>query len=155
MGTCKSDISYNGKSLVQLVIAAVGGGFASSVGLGGGVVWNPTIIGLGFPPAACAATGMYMIMFSAFSNCLTFWLFGSLDLRFALWLGLWSGLGIYIFLSIVGSIIKKYRRPSIIVFFLGGVIALSSIAVPVINIQNLVKMAQIPGHSIWGFGKLC
>jgi uncharacterized membrane protein YfcA len=138
-----------------LALAAVGGGFASSVGLGGGVVWNPIIIGLGFPPAACAATGMYMIMFSAFSNCLTFWLFGSLDLRFALWLGLWSSIGIYIFLSVVGAIIKKYRRPSIIVFFLGGVIAVSAVAVPTTNIINLVHLSQIPGQNIWGFHKLC
>jgi uncharacterized membrane protein YfcA len=125
------------------------------VGLGGGVVWNPIIIGLGFPPAACTATGMYMIMFSAFSNCLTFWLFGSLDLRFALWLGLWSGIGIYIFLSIVGAIIKKYRRPSIIVFCLGGVIAVSAVAVPTTNIFNLIRLSQIPGQNIWGFHKLC
>lgn len=59
---------------------------------------------------------------------------------YALWIGSWSGLGIYIFLSIIGKIIKKYRRPSIIVFFLGGFIALSSIIVPVVNIMNLVKV---------------
>lgn len=94
-------------------------------------------------------------MFSAFSNCLTFWLFGSLDLRFALWLGLWSGIGIYIFLSIVGAIIKKYRRPSIIVFCLGGVIAVSAVAVPTTNIFNLVRLSHIPGQNIWGFHKLC
>jgi len=93
---------------------------------------------MGFPPAACAATGMYMIMFSAFSNCLTFWLFGLLDLRFSLWLGLWSAIGIYIFLSVVGAIIKKYRRPSIIVFCLGGVIAASAISVPITNVKHLI-----------------
>jgi len=145
LGTCKSDISYQGKSLTYLSIAALGGGFASSVGLGGGVVWNPVIIGMGFPPAACAATGMYMIMFSAFSNCLTFWLFGSLDVRFALWLGVWCALGIYIFLSVVGAIIKKYRRPSIIVFFLGGVLAVSTVAVPTTDILHLIQLSKIPG----------
>jgi len=100
---------------------------------------------MGFPPAACAATGMYMIMFSSFSNCLTFWLFGALDVRFALWLGVWSALGIYIFLSVVGAIIKKYRRPSIIVFFLGGVLAVSTVAVPTTDILHLIQLSKIPG----------
>ena len=80
-----------------------------------------------------------MILFSAFSNTLTFWIFGQLDVMYALWIGSWSGLGIYIFLSIIGKIIKKYRRPSIVVFFLGGFIVLSSIFVPVVNIMNLIK----------------
>lgn len=75
---------------------------------------------------------MYMIMFSAFSNTLAFWLFGSLNVGYALWIGLFSGIGIYFFLAVVGSIIKKYKRPSIVVFFLGGVIGLSAIAVPLV-----------------------
>jgi uncharacterized membrane protein YfcA len=101
-GYHKNDLSYSGKDLVQLTIASIGGGFASSVGLGGGIVFNPILIGMGVPPTVTASTGMYMIMFSAFSISLTFWLFGSLDVRFALWIGLWSSIGIYIFLSIVG-----------------------------------------------------
>jgi hypothetical protein len=79
-----------------------------------------------------------MIMFSAFSNTLTFWLFGNLYTTFALWIGVWSGLGIYVFLSVMTQVIKKYRRPSIIVFCLGGIIALSSIVVPSVNISHLV-----------------
>ena len=58
---------------------------------------------------------------------------------------MWSGLGIYIFLSVVGAIIKKYRRPSIIVFFLGGVIAVSAVAVPTTNVIHLMQLAKIPG----------
>jgi len=79
-----------------------------------------------------------MIMFSAFANTFTFWLYGNLYTYFALWIGLWSGIGIYIFLSIIGAVIKKYKRPSIVVFFLGAVIALSSIVVPLVNTQHLI-----------------
>lgn len=86
---------------------------------------------------------MYMIIFSAFSNVLTFYLFGNLNVMYALWLSFWSGIGIYIFLRIIGNIIKKYRRPSLIVFFLGGVIALCSIVVPVVNISFLVKQKRL------------
>jgi len=151
IGLCKSDIEYEGASLVKLIIASLGGGLAGAVGLGGGVVFNPVLVGMGVHPAVVSSTGMYMILFSALINSLTFWLFGNLYVNFALWLGFWSGLGIFIFLSIVGAIIKKYQRPSIIVFFLGIVIALSSILVPIINSISLVR-AHRQGTNVWGFG---
>jgi len=94
---------------------------------------------MGVPPTVAASTGMYMIMFSAFLNTLTFWLFDNLNLLYASWIGLWSSLGIAIFLSVIGSIIKKYGRQSIIVFILGAVIALSTIVVPVVNIRYLIQ----------------
>jgi len=112
---------------------------ASAVGLGGGVVFNPVLIGLGVPPTVAASTGMYMIMFSAFLNSLTFWLFDNLPIIYAYWIGLWSSFGIAVFLSIIGAIIKKYDRPSIVVFILGAVIAASSIVVPTVNIRHLIK----------------
>lgn len=93
-------------------------------------------------------------MFSAFSNVLTFWIFGQLAIDYSLWIGLWCGIGIYIFLSVVGNIIKKYRRPSLIVFFLGGVIALSALVVPAVNINFLMEQAAL-GQNVWGFGSTC
>jgi hypothetical protein len=50
IGTCKSDIQYSGNSLVKLVLASIGGGLAGAVGLGGGVVFNPVLIGMGVSP---------------------------------------------------------------------------------------------------------
>lgn len=151
IGISNSDILYTGSSLLKIVLASIGGGLAGAVGLGGGVVFNPVLIGMGVPPQVAAATGMYMIMFSAFSNSLTFWLFGNLNVMYALWIGFWSGMGIFIFLSLVGAVIKKYKRPSIVVFFLGGVIALSSVMVPTMNTTFLIQAAK-NGKNIWGFG---
>jgi len=139
---------------MKIVLAAIGGGLAGAVGLGGGVVFNPILIGLGVQPQVVASTGMYMIMFSAFSNALTFWIFGNLATTFALWIGFWSGIGIYIFLSIIGAVIKKYDRPSLVVFFLGAVIAMSSIVVPAVNTRFLLAMSA-QGVNVWGFGQLC
>lgn len=47
IGTHPSDIPYHGQPLVQLILASIGGGLAGAVGLGGGVVFNPVLIGLG------------------------------------------------------------------------------------------------------------
>lgn len=74
-----------------------------------------------------------MIMFSAFSNSITLYLFGNLFLGYALWVGFLSSCGIVFSLYVVNEIVKKYKRPSIIVFMLGGVIAASSITLPYYN----------------------
>lgn len=50
VGLCKSDISYRGKQIIQLIVCSIGGGLASAVGLGGGIVFNPILIGMGVPP---------------------------------------------------------------------------------------------------------
>ena len=50
VGLCKSDISYKGKQIIQLAVCSIGGGLASAVGLGGGIVFNPMLIGMGVPP---------------------------------------------------------------------------------------------------------
>ena len=154
VGFHEGDISYQKESLVKLMLASVGGGFAGAVGLGGGIVFNPVLIGMGMHPLAATSTGMYMIMFGSFSNALTFWLFGSLPLGYALWIGLWSAIGIYIILAFVGKLIKKSGRPSIIIFFLAGVIALSAVAVPFVNINHLLAASET-GQDVWAWGSLC
>lgn len=151
IGTHKSDMLYSGNSLVWLILAGIGGGLAGAVGLGGAVVFGPILLSLGVAPQTSAATGMYMIMYSAFANTLTFWLFGSLNTGYALWIGIWSGLGIYFFLSVVSAMIKKYNRPSIVVFFLAAVIGASALVVPAVNTRALMN-ATSKGVNVWGFG---
>ena len=114
-------------------------------------MFNPVLIGLGVPPTVAASTGMYMVLFSAGLNTVTLWLYDNLPLNYACWIGLWSSLGIALFLFIVGNIIKKYQRQSIIVFMLGSIILLSAIMVPIVNINHLINQKR-NGFDIWAFG---
>ena len=50
IGWNNNDISFTGISIVKLAAASIGGGLASAVGLGGGIVFNPVLIGMGVPP---------------------------------------------------------------------------------------------------------
>lgn len=118
------------------------------------MVFNPILLGMGVPPQVVTSTGMYMIMFSSFSNSVTFYLMGHLPLDFALWIGFWSSLGIVFCLIVVKKLIAKYQRPSIIVFILGAVIGASCIVVPVVNFTYLAQQAR-KGADIWAFGSIC
>jgi uncharacterized membrane protein YfcA len=66
--------SYDGKGLGQMLITSFGGGLVSgTLGIGGGTIYNPSLLALGFHPKVAGATGMYLVMFSAFNSCAVYW----------------------------------------------------------------------------------
>ena len=139
-GMVPGDVNYSEKSqIVTLAIGSIGGGFTSAVGLGGASVVNPVLMGMGVPPTVAAATSMYMVAFNTVLNTLTYWLFGSLPVRYALWIGFWSGLGIAAFLWLVGQFIRRYEKPSTVVFALALVLTLSTVVVPTVNVKHLME----------------
>lgn len=95
-----------------------------------------------------------MIMISAFSNTLTFYLQGNLNIKYALWIGFCCAIGIYVFLTVIGGVIRKYKRPSIVVIVLGIVIGLCTIVVPIVNVIQIREMVA-KGYDIWAMGELC
>ena len=138
--TCATDLKYRGRPLFYLLFFAFIGGWGSGAfGLGGGSVFNPLMIELGVPPTVSTSTGMYMIMFSTFASSVIYISYGALNEEFAIWLGLWSIIGIIGGIQLVDSLVKKYNRQSIIVFILCFVLAISAILVPIFN-----------GLEVWG-----
>ena len=129
-----SELSYNGRPLILLLIFAfVGGWVSGAFGLGGGSVFNPLMIELGVPPTVSTSTGMYMIMFSTFASSVIYISYGALNTDYAQWLGFWSVIGIMSGIGLVNSLIKKYNRQSILVFILVLVLGISAVMVPIFN----------------------
>ena len=99
-GLSHSDIILEGKTLGWILFFGFfGGALGTAFGLGGGIIYNPTLIGFGMLPQAANATGMYMILWSMSASTALFMSFGMVNWPFALWLGGFSALGIYIGLS--------------------------------------------------------
>lgn len=107
----KSDLRFSGRPLFFLLFFAfIGGWVSGAFGLGGGSVFNPLMIELGVPPTVSTSTGMYMIMFSTFASSIIYISYGALNQDFAIWLGLWSIIGILIGMQLVDTLIKRYNR---------------------------------------------
>lgn len=137
-----------------LFFAFVGGWVSGAFGLGGGSVFNPLMIELGVPPTVSTSTGMYMIMFSTAASSVIYITYGALNEEYAIWLGLWSILGIIGGIHMVDFFIKKYNRQSIIVFILCLVLGISAILVPIFN--GLEVWDQLSdGQDIWKFTSIC
>ena len=130
------------------------GGIVGALGLGGGVVFNPLLIGLEVPAQVATSTAMYMILFSSLASSVIFLTMGGLNVDFALWIGAWSVIGIAFCMKVVNKLIQKYRRPSIIVFLLAIVLLISMIMIPIFNGMQLYDLAK-GGVDIYVFDKMC
>lgn len=103
-----------------------GGGFvAGALGLGGGVIFNPYLIGMGVPPKVSSATGMYLIMYSKVAAVTVYILEGKLNLQYGFWIAGWSSIGALFGLYGSGWYMDKYGKQSIIVISLAFILFLA------------------------------
>jgi len=117
-----SDIDLNNNaSLNKLIIfGLVGGSLGTAFGIGGGAVYNPLLMSLGQNPLVATASGMYMVMFSTIAATMLFVVFGMLKFNYALWLALWSCIGIAVSIGWISKIINRSGRASILVYCLSA-----------------------------------
>jgi uncharacterized membrane protein YfcA len=147
-------VQYTGKGLYWILFGSFFGGVVGALGLGGSVVFNPVLLGLGVRPRVSSATSMYITLFGACSRTLVFLTMGVVDLPYAGLLGCCGVLGIIGGLTLIKGIIAKYDRPSIIVFTLAVILGISAVLVPIFNVKNM--MEHVKEHiSITAFGSLC
>ena len=93
-GIVDSDIRFTGKAVVQLILLGLIGGFISgALGLGGGTIFNPILLNMGLPPSVASSTSMYLVFFSTASSSVLYFIYGLLDIYYAMWLGLWAIIG--------------------------------------------------------------
>ena len=131
-GMVESDLRFEGKMIVSLVVFAIIGGLVSgALGLGGGAIFNPLLLSMGVPPSVASATGMYMITFSTAGSTINYIIYHSLNIDYGFWIGFWNALSSLIGLVIVNKVIKKFERQSILVFILTLVMIISTILIPV------------------------
>ena len=89
-----------GKSLIKLIFLSLCAGWlAGALGMGGGVIFNPLLMSLGHPPVVAAASGMYMMIFSAGVSATVYVINDMLNISYGIWISL-----IVIFGTIAGMI---------------------------------------------------
>lgn len=151
----ESDIRYHGKSLTTLVtLGFLGGMAAGALGIGGGAIFTPSLLGMGVPPLVVTGTGLYLVFFSTSASSLIYSLNGELQTNFALWVAVWAVAGTIIGLRMMMSYIKKTGKHSIVVWVLVYMFVVSVIAVPLFGGLNLKKQYDA-GLDLMAFRPLC
>jgi len=110
------------------LLLGFGGGFvAGALGLGGGVIFNPYLIGMGVPPKVSSSTGMYLVLFSTLAASVVYITADMLDFGYGFWVAAWSVIGSIIGLYGANWYMKKFGRQSIIVISLSIILFLAMV----------------------------
>ncbi|KAK9863229.1 hypothetical protein WJX84_011003 [Apatococcus fuscideae] len=109
-------------------LMALAGATAGLLGIGGALIFNPYLLSLGVSPQVVASTAVLMILFSSSSIALSLNFIGLLNQHFAVIFAplafAFSLLGVLI----VGRIIRKTGRTSIIILILAFLIIIGAIS---------------------------
>jgi len=114
------------------------GTLAALCGIGGGMVMGPKLLDLGFLPQVQSATTATTLFVMSTSTTLAFLVQGAAPLDYALFLGWFTAMGAVVGKAIIGWIVKRARRPSVIMFLLGSIIATSVVIMAITGLLDVI-----------------
>ncbi|KAL1365003.1 hypothetical protein HN51_013117 [Arachis hypogaea] len=136
-GPCLSRSGQPNKMIFP-VMALLAGMLGGVFGIGGGMLISPLLIQVGVPPEVTAATCSFMVFFSSTMSALQYVMLGMEHIETAVTLAIICFIASLLGLLVVHRAIKKYGRPSLIVFSVSLVMALS-----------IVLMTSFGAMDIW------
>merc|ERR1712222_59748 len=93
---------------------------------------------MGMPQVQTATTATTLFVMST-STCLGFVVSGTAPVDYALWLAFATAVGAVFGKAIIGWLVKKFRRPSLLMFLLTGIIIISVILLFITGLVDLVN----------------
>ena len=89
-------LKYLEENTVRIVLLTVFAGIVSSmVGIGGGMITNPILLGMGLDPKATSSTSTFLIMTTALASSFIYLISGQLNISYAICMGIPCTLSAY------------------------------------------------------------
>ena len=141
------DFELNDTNLRKLTaLSAVAGILAGLLGIGGGMLMNPTLLGMGLTPQTTAATLGFFVVQTSFISLFQSLLYGDVPFKEQGFFFLVALVGAFSVSMLLTWVIKKTNRTSIVLFILLGMLISTLIVTPVFevwqNIDNLKKLVE-------------
>lgn len=128
-GVGEGEIKWNfAQTSILIGISFFGGILAAVVGIGGATIYSPLLLEMNVNPRVSSATSMFLVLYTTLSTNIQFAIAREIHWPFALWFALWVVIGTLIGLTLVGRIVAKTGRASIIVFILSFVLFIAACA---------------------------
>ncbi|GJP34419.1 hypothetical protein CLOM_g18865 [Closterium sp. NIES-68] len=134
-------------------VMVVAGVMAGVLGIGGAPLFNPFMLSLGIPPQITATTSVMMVLFGSSSVSLSFLFLGRLNRAYAAVFAPTAFVASLLGVTLVGGIVKRTGRASIIIFILTGIIAVGAALTVALGTPRIVDDV-IHGRNLW-FHQLC
>ena len=124
---------------------------AGSLGIGGGMILGPYLLGVGVCPELATALSGFIVVFSSTSTSFQFTIAGAIHARHAFVFMFFSFVGSVIGNLTLKSLVKKYKRPSILVWTVFSILLVASFILPA---QMVYTSYKDPEHA-FSFGEFC
>jgi uncharacterized membrane protein YfcA len=139
----ETDIMFTKEQLAKFPVTAVNAGLAAGLlGIGGGMVIGPLFIEIGMQPQVGTSSCAYMILWTAMSGVIQYYLAGKLGLQFVLFFACFGFVSGQLGQKGVNRILKRTGRPSIVVLLLGGIIGLACCVMTISTLVDIVNSNQ-------------
>jgi len=140
-GPILSDITWNERNTtIYPLLSTLAGLAAGMFGIGGGMVTAPLMLALGVHPQVSSATSACMILFTSSTSALCFLIFGYLKSDYAIFCLVLGFVSTLIGQTAMSALLGKTGRSSYIAFCIGGVIAISAVAM---GVQSALAIFQL------------
>lgn len=132
-------------------ISYLSGVLSGTLGVGGGLVVNPMLMGFGYDPQSTAAVSNLSVFFSATSTSTQFLTVGAIHWEHAWVLMVLSLTGSLVGHLVLTALIKKYKRPSLIIWTILIVLVISVVTLP----TEIAFSLTYTWNKIFEFGSSC
>ena len=108
-------------------VVIIAGVLAGLLGVGGAMVTGPLMLEMGMIPRVSTATSSFLIIFTTGVAAIAYVSLGQLRIDYAIWFALMGAVGAALGLNIIGMLLKKYNRQSLVIWSLTLVFVLAAI----------------------------
>jgi len=153
----EGDVVWDDRATVLYPFLCTAAGLLAGLfGVGGGMIKGPLVLEMGLTPLQAHATGMVMILFTSGSACVSFYLFGQLDMDVG---GLLFVMGLVC--TAIGQfgfdkLMQRIKRQSLIILLMASVITISAILLTTrsaLDAKHRIDHGE--SQTLYAFGNLC
>ncbi|XP_027348443.1 sulfite exporter TauE/SafE family protein 3-like [Abrus precatorius] len=154
--TTKGDEQTHWKKVQLIMLCACGtvaGTIAGLLGLGGGFILGPLLLGLGLPPQVSSATSTLAMAFSASVAVVEYYLLKRFPVPYALYFVAVATAAALVGQHLVKKVIAILGRASVIIFILTFTLSISVVLLGGVGVAKMIR--RIENKEYMGFEKLC
>jgi len=135
-----SDFTMNQENISKIrSLGALAGVLGALLGIGGGMILGNPMLGMGIGAQSMTATCGLFVVLTAFVNLVQAFLYGGITGQEVIFFFLISSIGSYLVSSGITMVIKKYKRPSLLLFVLSGIMTVTLVVLPVFTISKTIS----------------
>jgi len=139
-GYSQQEFNLNEENILKIrSLGALAGVLGALLGIGGGMILGAPMLGMGIGPQSMTATCGLFVVLTSFVNLVQAFLYGGISMQEIIFFFLVSSIGSYMVSSGITMMVNKYKRPSLLLFVLSGIMGITLVVLPIFTIYKTIS----------------